>query len=449
MRFPLIYGQITFEKTFGGANDDIAFSVQQTSDSGYIIVGYTESYGNGGDIYLIKTAPNGDLLWTKCYGGSLGEIAYSVQETDDNGFIIAGISNSFSSTIHRVYLIKSDSYGDTLWTKIYGRGGAKSVQQISDGGYIIVGYTPGFEKDDYDVYIIRTDSNGDTLWTKTYGNNADNRANSIRQTKDGGFIIAGQTTRSGENYKIKKGYLIKIDADGDTIWTNTDIDGILTSVQQTGDGGCIVTGYKGSIPNIDAYLVKTDANGKLTWIKTYGLSDWAYAESVQITNDGGYIFTGSIDIPGENFNVYLVKTDYTGKLIWAKDFGGRGRNKAFSVQQTNDGGYIMVGFTKEFGSDYDVYLIKTVDIRVHSIVDTNLAMKTHLFPNPTNGLVFMQYPENYEISIELINCGGAIISQMSNQKGNTTIDLSSYPPGIYILKIKSENEVEIRKIIKK
>ncbi len=160
-------------KAFGGTNEDYGRSVQETSDGGYIIAGYTKSFGAGSyDVYLIKTDANGDTTWTKTYGGSNIDQGYSVEQTSDGGYIIAGNSKSFGAGLDDVYLIKTDANGDTTWTKTYGGSNIDqgySVEQTSDGGYIIAGYTKSFGAGSYDVYLIKTDANGDTTWTKTYG----------------------------------------------------------------------------------------------------------------------------------------------------------------------------------------------------------------------------------------------------------------------------------------
>ena len=188
-------------KTYGRSNSsDDGNSVQQTSDGGYIVAGSTSSLDSGiSDIYLIKTNSLGDTLWTKTYGDSWNE-GKSVQQTSDGGYIIAG---SFGDALFNsnVYLIKTDSSGDTLWTKTFGgfiRAGGNSVQQISDGGYIVTGFTMGLIGET--VYLIKTDSSGDTLWAKTYGGIFGDGGNSVQQTSDGGYIVAGFTiTRAAQH----------------------------------------------------------------------------------------------------------------------------------------------------------------------------------------------------------------------------------------------------------
>ncbi len=187
-------------RTYGGSANDMGYTVEVTADGSYIIAGYTSYGAEGSDIYLIKTDSLGDMCWTKIYGGSYIDKAYSMVETSDGGYIIAGRTRPYVENNGNVYLIKTDGNGDSVWTKTYGGEGDEygwSVVQTDDGGYIIAGETGSFGAGDVDVYIIRTDTNGDTLWTKTYGGSDNDGGRSVAQTSDGGYIIAGYTESFG------------------------------------------------------------------------------------------------------------------------------------------------------------------------------------------------------------------------------------------------------------
>jgi hypothetical protein len=357
-------------KTYGGTGDDYGYSVQQTSDGGYIIAGWTESFGAGqSDVYLIKTDSFGDTLWTKTYGGSENDEGYSVQQTTDGGYIIVGSTHSFGAGgYYDVYLIKSDSMGDTIWTMTYGGISADygySVQQTTDSGYIIVGWTNSFGVLGPDVYLLKTDSLGDTLWTKTYGGYESDVGRSVKQTPDGGYIIAGQSfSFSGFFPNL---YLIKTDSLGDTVWWRTY--GVLHgydagySIQLTPDGGYIVAGYTDSIgyPYHDVYLIKTNSLGNALWARAYGGSDEDIGYTVSLTADDGYIIAGETESFGAGEeDVYFLKIDSMGDTIWTMTYGGTDDDYGYSVQQTSDSSYIIAGTTRSFGAGgEDVYLIKT------------------------------------------------------------------------------------------
>jgi hypothetical protein len=262
--------QTSWWRTYGGTDSDVGFSVQQTSDGGYIIVGYTRSFGLGHDVYLIKTNASGDTLWTRTYGGTNTDEGHSVQQTSDGGYIIVGRTGSFGAGGWDVYLIKTDGSGGTLWTRTYGgtnHDEGNSVRQTSDSGYVIAGITKSFGVGSYDVYLIKTNASGDTLWTRTFGGADDDDGGSVQQTSDGGYIIAGRTAGSfgSVSYDV---YLIKTNALGETLWTRTyggPNSDWSYSVQQTSDGGYIIAGatFSYGAGPYDVYLIKTDANGNV------------------------------------------------------------------------------------------------------------------------------------------------------------------------------------------
>jgi TolB-like protein len=358
----------SFARTYGGTDYDWANSVQQTSDGGYIVAGGTRSFSAGlYDVFLIKTDANGNIIWTKTYGGTYDDWANSVQQTSDGGYIVAGVTGSFGAGLYDVFLIKTDANGNIIWTKTYGGTSADvahSVQQTSDGGYIVAGGTRSFGAGNFDFFLIKTDANGNIIWAKTYGGTLNERAYSVQQTSDGGYIVAGETWSFGADSNDI--FLVKTDANGNIIWAKTyggTYWDYAFSVQQTSDGGYIVAGYTESFGggNYDIFLVKTDANGNIIWAKTYGgtLNERAY--SVQQTSDGGYIVAGvTYSFGAGGWDIFLIKTEANGDIIWAKTYGGTNLDYTHSVQQTSYGGYIVAGYTYSFGAGwYDIFLIKT------------------------------------------------------------------------------------------
>jgi len=203
---------------YGGSDYDWGLSVAQTSDGGYIVVGDTYSFGAGEkDVYLVKTDAMGDTIWTRTYGGSSYDYGYSVAQTSDGGYIVAGGTESFGAGYCDVYLVKTGSDGDTIWTRTYGGSDddwGYSVAQTSDGGYIIAGETNSFGAGERDVYLVKTDTVGDTIWTRTYGGSDNDWGYSVAQTFDGGYIVAGSTISFGADSGDV--YLVKTDSLGFT-----------------------------------------------------------------------------------------------------------------------------------------------------------------------------------------------------------------------------------------
>ena len=337
---------ITLIRRYGGSTYDYGECVQQTKDGGYIISGYINSYG------LIKIDAKGDISWQR-------ETPYMcefVQQTFDGGYILVALG----------FLIKTDLNGNELWKdnirKWFDYGWY--VQQTIDCGYIIVG--TGSYNYDRQVLLIKTDSEGNEIWNKTFGGRSFDYGWCVQQTTDGGYIIIGETYSFGEGENDV--YLIKTNSNGDKIWTKT-FGGIKVDrglfVQQTTDGGYIIVGETSSNNNVgsydfDMYLIKTDSKGDKCWSKTFGGIEDEIGLCVRQTTDGGYIIVGTTDSFGAgSWDVYLIKTDSNGNKLWDRTYGGSKAEKGKHVQQTSDGGYIIIGDTVLSSIDRDAYLIKT------------------------------------------------------------------------------------------
>ncbi len=319
----------SFCKAIGGPEDEWGNSLIQTSDGGYAIAGYTRSFGAGEtDVYVVKLDSNGNLQWTKTIGGPYYEIGESLIQTSDGGYAIAGYTKSFGAEYPDVYVVKLDSNGNLQWTKTiggpyYDRG--YSLIQTSDGGYAIAGYTESFGAGGEDVYVVKLDANGNLQWTKTIGGKEGETGRSLIQTSDGGYAIAGTLYPfEAEDWDV---YVVKLDANGNLQWTKTiggkDFefeDGY--SLIQTSDGGYAIAGT--TSPSFgagewDAYVVKLGANGNLQWTKTIGAKNKNYSKSSLIqTSDGGYAIAGYTESFGAGKrDVYVVKLDRNGHACCA------------------------------------------------------------------------------------------------------------------------------------
>jgi hypothetical protein len=344
-------------RSYGGFANDVPAFAQKTSDGGFIIVGYTESFGAGNsDILLIKTDGYGNIQWAKTYGGVGYEKAYSVQQTSDGGYIILGyISSSGTGGYEDILLIKTDGNGNVKWAKTYGGTGSQkaySVQQASDGGYIIAGYTAPWSIGG-NAILIKTDANGNIQWGKKYEiTNRTTRGKYAIQTNDGGFIFVVYLTSI-----TTPGYipiLVKTNAYGETQWSKIiyeiispdyDHSNYIVSLQKTSDGGYVLL--------LGGLLIKTNANGDIQWAKKYSIDN---TYSLQQTSDGGFI------IGGGEFSSYLIKTDANGNIQWSKTYASLGEGSRF-VYQTNDNGFMIVSpiWVPVDSTDFqtDILLIKT------------------------------------------------------------------------------------------
>ena len=340
--------QTNWARTYSGGGYDWGNSVQETSDGGYIIAGYYR-----GCVYLMKTNAQGDTVWTRAYGGAVGGQGSSARQTSDGGYILACSHGG-------VDVMKTNSQGDSLWTRNYS-GSIGSVEPTADGGYILAGSLGDYPDDDF--YLAKIDAQGDTLWTRSYPRAHSQSAYAVQQTTDGGYIVAGESYTVPSTHYV---YLLKTNALGDTLWARTCGESgtdWFTSIQQTFDGGYVVattssTGGPGA-PNV--YLIKTNAQGDTLWTRTYGGAGGEFGYSVQQTADSGFIVVGvTTSFGAGDRDFYLIKTNSSGDTLWTRTYGGKDADDARSVTLTTDGGYAMTGSTASFGAGgLSICVIKT------------------------------------------------------------------------------------------
>lgn len=439
-------------QTYGDTLNDYGMCVQQTIDGGYIVAGQIAD----ADVYLIRTDSSGDTLWTKTFGGTSNDVAASVQQDPTDGsFIVAGFTMSFGAGGWDVYLIKTDSSGNTLWTQTYGGTANEvgySVQQTIDGGFIVAGYTSSFGAGNSDIYLIKTDSNGDVLWTQTYGGTERERGHCVQQTTDGGYIIVGDTRSYGAG--IDDIYLIKTDSDGTVHWTQTfggsSMDHGWYVQQTTPDGGYIVSGRTWSFGagSSDAYLIRVDSGGDTLWTQTYGdiLGDAGYC--VQQTIGGGFIIAGtSMSASSGVDNIYLIKTDSSGDTLWTETCGGTNTDQGTSVQQTSDGGYIVTGATRSYGAGgFDVWLVKLepeTGIEEEAEGGSPPVILQSIEPNPFSSdlSINLHIPEQVIVELSIFDLSGRLIEELVSDQipaGTHTVMWSpseSLPNGCYLIEL--------------
>ncbi len=366
------FSQSTFQLALGGAQEEFAYSFQQTDDNGYIMAGRTYSFGTGGwECYMSRFNSNGDTLWTKTYGNVLYDELQDVDTTSDGGFIAVGHTTT-TDWDGNVYLIRTNANGIVLWSKEYGGSiglsdKGYSVRETSDGGFIITGTTETYGSGGDDVYLLKVSALGAVQWTTTIGSagavSVMDAGREVQETNDGGYIVVGYTSAIDINFSDV--YLIKLNSTGVVQWKKTyggSSYDIGYTVQQTTDNGFIIGATTNSYGagNWDAYLIKTDANGVLQWSKAYGKSGEDRAQCARQTPDGGYILCGrSASFGLGSFDVALYKTDANGTLLWTKGYGGAGDDQGFYVRPIGTS-FVFCGYTVSFGAGIkDVFFAKS------------------------------------------------------------------------------------------
>ena len=361
-------------KTFGGSSAEGARAIRQTRDGGYIIAGYTFSFGAGyADVYLIKLSAEGNLEWSGVYGGPGWEYGNSVAETPDGDYIVAGYTTSIGSGSRDVYLVKVDEKGNQIWEQAYGGpvlDAAKAVAVTPDGGYVVAGYTEFFGAGENDVYLLKVDLDGNEEWSRTFGGEAADMGMSVLVNTKGNYIMAGAT--GSFDARNRDFYLIEVNPQGHEIWSQNHGYGEFlpyewgNMVIETQDGGYLIAGNSnvstqiGSGELMNMYLVKTDEQGKEVWTSYIGRGQgYDYANAVREAGDGGYFVIGATKSGSDNNDAYLIKVSNAGDILWKKSFGDFGSEWGSDLVLTADGGVMIVGHTNSFGAgSLDIWLLK-------------------------------------------------------------------------------------------
>jgi hypothetical protein len=312
-------GKYQWQNTFGGINIENSFSVKQTRDSGFVICGFTNSSGNGGyDACLVKTDPAGNLQWQKTFGGTDWDFGYWAEQAKDGGYILAGETFSYGNN-SQAYLVKTNSAGDTLWTRTFGGTNEEAVYEVHqtlDSGYILAGYTKSYGAGNADFYLIKTDSNGDTLWTRTFGSPSEDLCNSVALCADGGFLLGGHSFLQGG----KKFRFLKTDSDGTVLVSKVDTPSTgnrsISRIRETNDGNVVMLANAdfGGLGGQEIHLIKYDIGG--AWFPIVASFGGAYDDEgydLEQTRDSGFVlvgYTASFGIGPDN--IFIVKTNGDG-----------------------------------------------------------------------------------------------------------------------------------------
>lgn len=486
---------IEWQKTIGGSDYDALLSLQQTNDGGYILGGSSDSnvsgdktessYGNY-DYWVVKLDITGNIQWQKTIGGNDVDYLHYIQQTTDGGYILGGWSksnisgdkteNSLGS--YDLWVVKLNATGDIQWQNTIGGNKEERLmvlRQTTDGGYILGGNSnsniSGDKTEDSkgfnDYWVVKLDAAGDIQWQNTIGGDRTDALVSLQQTFDGGYILGGYSYSdiSGDKNENGFGYndywVVKLDADGAIEWEKT-IGGsgheFLWDLKQTTDGGYILCGN--STSNIsgdktenckgeeDYWVVKLNVNGVIQWQKTIGGNAAEVPTSLQQTTDGGYILGGYSwsNISGDKTDnavgeddIWVLKLNAMGAIQWQKTIGGNDSDRIASLQETADGGYILGGFsdsnisgdkTQDSEGNYDFWVIKLAPETVPTGQAPNTPAKLTIYPNPATEVVFIQ--TDRETTLCLHNAvGQPLLTKILSDSGE--IDLTSFPNGLYFL----------------
>jgi hypothetical protein len=457
-------------RTYGWARDDLFTAVEIASDGGYILVGRAEElWEYHRDSYVVKTDRWGDVEWQRAFGSRDDDHANAVIGIDNGAYAVTGVIYKLDM-LADIFIETIDATGWSQWYRTIGWDDADYAHALcrtEDGGYVIAGYTGSIGAGWDDILLVKLDRDGDTLWTRTYGEVGPEKALSCAATSDGGFILAGAKSIWTGWYYIGGPYLLRVDAEGDTLWTKMyDMPGVggACSVRQTEDGGYIICAPRDKWPgefspdDIDFFIMKTDAWGDSIWTSVCGgdANDWP--RDIVQTADGGYAVVGGTRSFGGDEDVYLVKFSECGDTVWTRAYGGAGYDHGQSLEQTTDGCYLIAGYTNSFGAGaLDGYVIKTFP-------DSGMNLRPYFatslpHPNPLKGstelAIELSRPEH--VTVDVFDALGRSTCRMVDKmvgagRRNLSVDFTQpyaegLASGIYFLRIRAGGREATRKIV--
>ena len=380
-------------RSYGDAGFEMAFAIRNTSDGGSIVSGATVSFGAGDyDCWLLKLNADGGVQWQKTYGGAGFDEAYSVEPTTDGGYFVAAITTSFGAGGYDLWALKLDASGNVQWQKTYGGNGfdfADSVRQTSDGGFILAGGTDSSGAGNRDVWILKLNAAGGVQWQKTLGSAQFDQANSVQTTSDGGYVVAADTSFGAGSFDV---WILKLDISGNTTWQQTyggaGADSA-SSVQQTSDGGYVVAGGTESFGAgaSDLWILKLGTSGSIQWQKTYGDSGGERAYSVQQTADGYYAAGVTTSFGFGDSDAWILKLDSSGNVQWQKAYGSTQYDQVNAID--GNGGLTAAGYTASFGVGGDLWVLKLAS---DGQIDPSCTLATDTFVVAAGSLASISVP---------------------------------------------------------
>lgn len=449
--------QTYFQKTYPASLDQEGQDVVATPDGGYLIAGYTNtSVLYDCDVLVIKTDAFGNKVWSKTYGGNKPDFPYHMLPTTDGNYLLIGYSQSYGGGDMDILLIKIDPAGNALWSKTYGGTGnefGRDITATSDGNYIIAG-SSFVSGQNLNANLIKIDPAGTVIWSKYYGGSGNDFGCAIKQCSDGGYIMLGQTF----SYGVGNGdaYLVKTDAAGDTLWTKTfggsqTDEGVSLTVNSDNGFTFLVRDSSGAGKDIDVRIIRTNSSGSVIWNKLYGGTQKDTPKMIQPTSDGGYVLAAiSRSFGWINPDMWIVKCTSTGDTTWTRHYGGVNHEHCYTVRELSDGSYIAVGKTDSYGPDTDPILLKINSNGTMAVGIPEFAAKStiHLYPNPNSGYLNLDLGNFNAKKITVTDILGIeVFSKEIENENILTIQLEDKKRGVYFVKSDSETQSVINKFI--
>ncbi|WP_082377284.1 T9SS type A sorting domain-containing protein [Chryseobacterium indologenes] len=466
---------IEWQKSYGGSRMEQFPDIYQTNDGGYIIAGSSnsidEGMGNHGffDQWVVKVNAAGTVEWQRSYGGTADDKANSVRQTNDGGYIVAGSTHSTNGDVSNnhgqedFWIVKLNSSGNIVWEKTLGGSGndaAKCIRQTPDGGYIVAGKSDSNDGDItgnngyLDGWIVKLDQNGGITWQKSIGGPNFEEFSSIELTADGGYVMAGNISTSTNSFNY---WIVKVDSSGNTQWSKNyggSASDKANSLKLTPDGGYIIAGSSNSNDgditagngNYDYWIIKLDHLGNLQWQKSFGDYMYDNAFGIDNTEDGGLIVLGysaTTDTTNLSSNDYwLIKLNANGDTEWQRRYGGTQDDYASSVQQTADGGYIMAGVSNSFSAsqaNYDYRIIKLGPDTLGTNENT-VPLKISLSPNPAKNTVYISHLPG-ETIINITDMSGRKLFSRKYNDQKVAIDVTPFSSGAYLVQVQYKGKI--------
>jgi hypothetical protein len=351
-----------WENVYGQGGIEYGYRVRSCMDQGYIVAGSTSSNGIS-DGYIVRVDSLGLLMWSKTYGGNNVDVIRTLRLLPDSGYILAGYSNSAGHGGYDGWVLRTDKYGDTAWTKYIGTTDWDFFYDVTptwDGGFILAGGTYGQGAGDEDMYFVKIDGNGDTLWTKTYGGIKADEARSIVQTVDSLVAAVGFTYSLGDT--LGDSWVLRMDVNGDTLWTRTlGIPGA-DKAWGVGDmnplGKILVVGEFTTNGDMNSYIKAIRYDSTFDFMITNGIGGYEYFSEIAVRQNGTFAALGSTENDGGgngDFFMFNTRTAWT-----STSYGTTATEAGYSIDITHDDGYIMCGYTTGFSSvQPNIFLVKS------------------------------------------------------------------------------------------